>query len=285
MADVTGAFDDPIQCSLEEHALDQKPKFHAISDKVLIACDGHQLNISQNLHGMLQKLRRDKKERSHVALWTDGICINQQNIEEKTFQARIMGDIYAQAQCVIVWLGHVAKNNLAKTAIILELIWQGDKDIAKFEERFDATGDQLDDLVYRSVEAHSKKMGTEPFTAWLGIMKILMIDLFNRVWVIQEFVQAESVLVYLDEFVLEWRTIFRFAAGLYRSLGWGIIMAPYARHLDVPNPVMMIAASFWPLKATHNHQQPLKLHENAFQTTTFGLRASIHTPSQNSLAI
>ena len=38
-------------------------------------------------------------------LWTDSLCINQQDIEEKSRQVGMMGRIFASARTVIVWLG------------------------------------------------------------------------------------------------------------------------------------------------------------------------------------
>lgn len=37
--------------------------------------------------------------------WIDAICINQNSIPERSAQVKIMGDIYAKARTVLVWLG------------------------------------------------------------------------------------------------------------------------------------------------------------------------------------
>lgn len=39
-------------------------------------------------------------------LWIDAICINQATTLEKNHQVSMMGMIYSQAECVIVWLGN-----------------------------------------------------------------------------------------------------------------------------------------------------------------------------------
>lgn len=37
--------------------------------------------------------------------WVDAICINQNDLEERSAQVQIMPQIYSKASCVIVWLG------------------------------------------------------------------------------------------------------------------------------------------------------------------------------------
>jgi hypothetical protein len=40
-------------------------------------------------------------------LWIDQICIDQGNISERAQQVSIMGDIYSNCNCVLVWLGRL----------------------------------------------------------------------------------------------------------------------------------------------------------------------------------
>ncbi|KAH7088450.1 heterokaryon incompatibility protein-domain-containing protein [Paraphoma chrysanthemicola] len=42
---------------------------------------------------------------SFQLLWVDALCIDQGNLREKTQQVQRMGQIYANAQCVVSWLG------------------------------------------------------------------------------------------------------------------------------------------------------------------------------------
>jgi hypothetical protein len=44
-------------------------------------------------------------------LWIDALCIDQSNTRERNHQVQLMGRIYAQATCVIAWLGIDAKTN------------------------------------------------------------------------------------------------------------------------------------------------------------------------------
>ena len=63
------------------------------------------LAISRNLFIALQHLSFAKKPR---LLWIDAICINQDDIAERSEQVNKMASIYGSAQLVILWLGEEA---------------------------------------------------------------------------------------------------------------------------------------------------------------------------------
>jgi hypothetical protein len=72
------------------------------SDKQSI--DRCQLHITANLHTALVHLRDHSLKR---IIWIDAICINQEDLEERGQQVRLMAEIYCKANHVIVWLGEV----------------------------------------------------------------------------------------------------------------------------------------------------------------------------------
>lgn len=49
------------------------------------------IDVTQNLHDALLKLRDKEKART---LWIDAICINQQDLSERSQQVTIMRQIY-----------------------------------------------------------------------------------------------------------------------------------------------------------------------------------------------
>ncbi|KAG4432732.1 hypothetical protein IFR05_011788 [Cadophora sp. M221] len=60
------------------------------------------MHVTLNLYAALQHLRFEYTDR---ILWVDAICIDQANIPEKNHQIQLMGHIYEEAECVIIWLG------------------------------------------------------------------------------------------------------------------------------------------------------------------------------------
>jgi hypothetical protein len=64
--------------------------------------NNHTVRVRTNLHLALQHIRREDKDKR---IWIDQLSINQASKRERGHQVRIMGQIYANAAHVIVWLG------------------------------------------------------------------------------------------------------------------------------------------------------------------------------------
>ncbi|KAH7399657.1 heterokaryon incompatibility protein-domain-containing protein, partial [Pyrenochaeta sp. MPI-SDFR-AT-0127] len=52
-----------------------------------------------------QALKQFRLRHGTLYTWTDGVCIDQMNMEERNQQVKLMGQIYRSADQVIVWLG------------------------------------------------------------------------------------------------------------------------------------------------------------------------------------
>jgi len=97
-----------VECELEERSLDNEGIEEALSyvwgepvfDKI-IQLGGRSFRVTKNLYNILCNLRRRDATR---VIWIDAICINQSDLEEKTHQVRLMGDIYSKAQKTVIWL-------------------------------------------------------------------------------------------------------------------------------------------------------------------------------------
>ncbi|KAI4869999.1 HET-domain-containing protein [Hypoxylon rubiginosum] len=63
-----------------------------------------QVFISRNLFAALKTLRNEEIGR---IFWIDQLCINQSDLEERAEQVALMGDIYAGAKHVRIWLGEL----------------------------------------------------------------------------------------------------------------------------------------------------------------------------------
>lgn len=72
-----------------------------------IWCNGCLIPLQPNLHSALWHLGKQKD--GPKAIWVDALCINQSDVDEKTKQVSIMGDIYKSVGCVIAWLGSEGK--------------------------------------------------------------------------------------------------------------------------------------------------------------------------------
>ncbi|KAI1868094.1 uncharacterized protein JN550_006582 [Neoarthrinium moseri] len=68
-----------------------------------LKCGDGIIPVRQNLYDFLQRLRISGL--AIPPLWIDAVCINQANLEEKSEQVLRMGQIYAAADKVWIWLG------------------------------------------------------------------------------------------------------------------------------------------------------------------------------------
>jgi hypothetical protein len=102
--------DDIIRCDLSVVDLDARPHFAALSyvwgpsatGLHQLLCDGIHLTVTENCHSALWHLRN---KLGGFSIWIDAVCINQENVREKEQQIPLMGEIYANAHEVYIWLG------------------------------------------------------------------------------------------------------------------------------------------------------------------------------------
>ena len=146
------------------------------SDPVNIICDGHPLSITKNLHAALVQLREDGV---HTPIWIDAICINQDDLDERAQQVRLMRQIYSTAATVYIWLGSASTT----TAAGVELLHHAYDIKERFPEKM-----KTDDP--SQVRALGLPGGEDP--VWQPVVEIFTRAWFTRVWVIQEVTVAEK---------------------------------------------------------------------------------------------
>ncbi|KAJ3564410.1 hypothetical protein NPX13_g7853 [Xylaria arbuscula] len=115
-----GVFENDLRCVLRTVSLNDKPSYTALSytwgartegRTLKIRPDGKwisksiELPITDNLFRALRRLRRPLK--THV-LWVDAVCINQEDISERSAQVALMEEIYSNAGFTAIWLGDIS---------------------------------------------------------------------------------------------------------------------------------------------------------------------------------
>ncbi len=83
-----------IQCTLEIHSLQRLPRYEALSytwdhsgSKKVIKVHDTTFAVSRNLFSALKRLRYKTQSRM---LWVDAICINQNDLDERSHQVERM---------------------------------------------------------------------------------------------------------------------------------------------------------------------------------------------------
>jgi len=119
-----------------------------------------------------------------VRLWVDAICINQDDLEERSLQVAQMGQIYASAGKVVVWLGPADPFSDMALVIIMDFVLRL-RDLAAQGGPNPMNYDADDDALWA-------KIGRPSFTNIEAnlINRFFGYHWFARTWVIQEIVLA-----------------------------------------------------------------------------------------------
>jgi hypothetical protein len=85
--------------------------------------NGKTLLVTRNCEAVLRHVRLEKGARF---VWIDSICIDQSSKQERNHQVGIMGDVYAHAVGVLVWLGEDSTLNVRRTFECIRELAQSD---------------------------------------------------------------------------------------------------------------------------------------------------------------
>lgn len=147
-----------------------------------------EIEIQKNLEAALRQLRRKNRTR---ALWTDAICIDQHNLEEKNHQVPKMATIYNDAKRVCVWLGEGGESS---------------------EKALKFVGDILDLDNFDRLVADRNSVKD-----WMALWDLMNSPWFSRRWVIQEIALARQATVHCGKArPVQWRD-FANAVALFGS--------------------------------------------------------------------
>jgi hypothetical protein len=156
--------------------------------------NGVEVQVTANLDVALRHFRgaegelRDK--RPQMRWWIDAICINQSDLEERSQQVQLMGDIYSGASCVVVWLGEEGKDGRLALQTIQGLFKEfGNKEKKTSREE--------------TIEALNELDGS----ACDAILSFFERPWWLRLWTVQEYVFGKEVLFTCGDISFSWRLL------------------------------------------------------------------------------
>jgi hypothetical protein len=170
-------------------------------------------HVTENLEIALRSLRSRDQER---ILWIDAISINQQDATEKSKQVLQMGQIYANAFKVLVWLGSsdedirlgllifvryarmrktlLLKNSRTRGSGFLRAIWIKKQLQGSWFALFEALCGPL--VGQKPISLADARVDARDFLgekALAGIDKLFSSPWWSRLWVAQEYILGQSV--------------------------------------------------------------------------------------------
>ncbi|SPO07052.1 uncharacterized protein DNG_09746 [Cephalotrichum gorgonifer] len=233
--------DGPIMLELRHASIrDDDSHFSALSylwgddtNMTEIHVNDRPFSLRHNLHAALETLRRNSVG---SWLWIDSICINQADLEEKSWHINDMRNIYSRADVVYMWLGpgsvesdkamdfvsRVGPRATASGALDLVPDPELGKQVCDYlkaqppaervdDENEDAQGSALERFIYSLLQEEGlRNRMTGPEGGFLdgatpqddllaGIADLLQRDYWNRIWIIQEVALAKEALVMCGE--------------------------------------------------------------------------------------
>ena len=130
--------------------------------------------------------------------WIDQVCINQEDLQERSAQVGIMDQIYQKSSFTISWLGREDRHT--KTAVSV---------LAKLSPTIDSFVDS-DIMPYldRGHDAYVK--AGIPYISqdeWDSLAALFQRQYFRRVWVLQEIVLTGILILYCGNIEVPWRDL------------------------------------------------------------------------------
>jgi len=219
-----GTTSDDIRCTLETASLDINPSFEALSyvwgdtkQKRQIFLGGFSHDVTTNLEVALRHLRYPDRPR---ILWVDALCICQADLEERSQQVSLMGQVYSSAKEVLIWLGEAKDDS--------DFVFECIEDEAK-GKKIDIDGFELN--------SYFKLMGRP----W-----------FRRVWVVQEAVLPQrDPIIGCGKKWIPW-SIFKAVPDELRKPRPAVISMVGSLWKDTPNPAQ-INSKVYPAMASFDN--------------------------------
>ena len=191
----------PLACTISSESIkDAALHFEALSyvwgsnahiDTFEINCNGRLLVIGSNLRSALLRIRHATKARQ---LWVDAVCINQKDEDEKSQQVKQMGEIYASAERVLIWIGEDLADEAEECfALIRETNGYLMEQLAKCK-----------DVTELPFIAHGNGSICADPRKWDTVRHLMNSEWFTRVWVLQEVGLARSALILWGKSSMNW---------------------------------------------------------------------------------
>jgi hypothetical protein len=165
-----------------------------------ILCNGRTLHVTINLYHALQHLRLQHLRRAPTDppkyIWIDALCINQEDLSERSAQVARMGEIYKDAQMVVAWLGK--RDRYTTRALRLMTLFAQSKP------------EQIKQHILPNISS----------TDWEALVAFFMRAYFRRAWIVQEVVLAQKIVIFIGSEQIAWESLARASESLQAAGAW-----------------------------------------------------------------
>ncbi|KAF2009127.1 hypothetical protein BU24DRAFT_91134 [Aaosphaeria arxii CBS 175.79] len=198
---------DSLDCSLEYFLLDKTPKFRVLSyggditnGKAWLKLNSHSLPITRGLYSGLRQICTRYGEDEDFYLWTNVICINHSDLNEKSQEVMKMRAIYSSAMEVLVWAvnGDPSETDMDE---LTDFVFETASSLTENDVEEDG------DFSSNWSDSFKRSLKTKQFTRQefeLCIVQLANNPWFSQVWAVQEVaLSTQSVVLMAGPCVVE----------------------------------------------------------------------------------
>lgn len=149
---------------------------------------------------LVTALRHLRHPHEHRMMWADAICINQDNIPEKSLSVGHMGEIYKRAAQVVAWIGQEDQGTTMAMALI-ERLSSGITLPWHHRTCETVAGSEASIVEHRISESTIKSED------WISLNELILRPYFKRLWVRQEVQLASKVVMKCGIHEVEWEKV------------------------------------------------------------------------------
>lgn len=231
---------------------------YGVSQRASILCDGKGLSIQRNLLDVLGELTAPFTEhRGHgqsptdsplpltrefgSGIWVDAVCINQEDMEERASQVRLMDKIYSKAAHTLVWLGRDDEYTAAAAETI--------KRVAAYPtDVFVQSG--VSPFRRQDPEVYAKSnLAYTSWMDWCSLGAVLKRQWFSRLWIVQETILSHDLAILCGRHSILWTELVAAARNIEarcQALGWNpSTMFLQAHEVGVPLEHNILRLADW----------------------------------------
>ncbi|KAK1508643.1 hypothetical protein CTAM01_02429 [Colletotrichum tamarilloi] len=286
---------------LSSVSLDEKPVYTALSyvwgdasitESILL--NDQEFQATKNLFHALQHLQDhwiDTFPGRHpqgFRLWVDALCINQQDVAERNQQVQLMRRVYASAELAFSWLGTDTEEIGAAFETINLVAHEMDKVVGRRHiggvEPHELISWMKDwpQLILADIGPENDWHSNQ---SWKSVRSLFILPYWFRVWVVQEIVLAENLVLLSGKSSVDWIALFLTCSWIGRlkeirsylqKPSWMVDSAwlsiTSSDRVPWHNPMRL-------MKAKHLHKRPETLSADEWESWGWQLMSWNHTLS------
>ena len=218
--------DSSARYTLSAWHFDEVPKYHAISytwglaeENEVIMLEGKPKSVRKNCADVLRQLCHFRTAEYY---WIDTLCIDQDNLEEKSWQVAVMGYIYEEAVHVLVCIG-MAKGESSSSLNLLrdygkyrlgndQLLRKHDRYLGS-QRRFQVS---IPPCPSESRRQHCQNLvnwtqrcrAVDVLDLWNLCLQLSQRDYFARVWTTPELLLSKDASIYVGGYCIRWEALY-----------------------------------------------------------------------------